>query len=117
NGYANVNRSNEKKPVRVQSYENDKSPYGVYDLAGNVSEWVDEFYSERYDGETFRQLRVYRGGNFHDKQVTGTYRNFDYPSLGDVPEKDERDKKDNKQEYIERLLPKVGFRCAKDAGK
>ncbi|MGH9767436.1 MAG: protein kinase domain-containing protein [Blastocatellia bacterium] len=111
NGYSNVNRSGETRPVRVHSYENDKSPFGAYDLAGNVSEWVDDFYSQRYDDEQIRKYRVYRGGNFADKPVTSTRRNFDYPALPeDVPEQD-------KLGYTQKVLPRVGFRCAKDAGK
>ncbi len=30
----------------VGAYANDKSPYGIYDLAGNAKEWCSDFYSE-----------------------------------------------------------------------
>jgi len=32
----------------VGTFEKDKSPYGIYDLAGNVAEWVADFYSDTY---------------------------------------------------------------------
>ena len=32
----------------VDSYETGKSPYGVYDMAGSVSEWVADWYDEKY---------------------------------------------------------------------
>ena len=32
----------------VGSYESGKSPYGIYDLAGNVWEWTADWYSETY---------------------------------------------------------------------
>ncbi|MDF0667358.1 MAG: SUMF1/EgtB/PvdO family nonheme iron enzyme [Nitrospira sp.] len=38
----------EKTLMPVGSYEAGKSPYGLYDMAGNVWEWVDDWYDARY---------------------------------------------------------------------
>jgi len=38
----------EKTLMPVGSYEAGKSPYGVYDMAGNVWEWVNDWYDSRY---------------------------------------------------------------------
>ena len=35
-------------PARVGSYEKGKSPYGLYDMAGNVAEWVADWFTEDY---------------------------------------------------------------------
>jgi formylglycine-generating enzyme required for sulfatase activity len=34
--------------VQVGSYPLGRSPYGVFDMAGNVEEWVNDWYSETY---------------------------------------------------------------------
>jgi iron(II)-dependent oxidoreductase len=36
------------KAQPVGSRPHDRSPYGVYDMAGSVSEWVQDFYDEKY---------------------------------------------------------------------
>ncbi|MDE3035598.1 MAG: formylglycine-generating enzyme family protein, partial [Nitrospirota bacterium] len=46
----------------VGAYEAGKSPYGIYDLAGNVTEWT----SSDYDRET----KVVRGGSWLVDAVT-----------------------------------------------
>lgn len=51
----------------VGSYKDNKSPYGVYDMSGNVWEWVYDWY-EPYEGSTYqtdafgKHNRVLRGG-------------------------------------------------------
>lgn len=102
NGYANVDRKGQTKPAPVRSFEKDLSLFGIYDLAGNVSEWVQDFYSERYGAKPDQQFRVYRGGNFLDapERGTNTYRWYDFPVLT-------RD--------VDAF--RVGFRCAKDIGQ
>ena len=47
------------RPERVGSYEKGKSPYGAYDMAGNVLEWTADWYD------------VYPGGNPKDSEYFG----------------------------------------------
>jgi hypothetical protein len=57
----------------VGSYPAGVSPYGVYDMAGNVWEWVSDWYQERYyqtapaknpKGPSNGKFRVLRGGSW-----------------------------------------------------
>lgn len=60
---------NEQDLMPVGSYEKGQSPYGVYDMAGNVMEWTADWY-EAYDGAKYqspnygKKRRVARGGSW-----------------------------------------------------
>jgi formylglycine-generating enzyme required for sulfatase activity len=110
--YANY-KSNDT--VHFGSYPFVKSPYGVFDMAGNVYEWVSDWYSlDFYQAVLNNNIsnptgplispfppshanygRVFRGGSWkstNDLQLTTTYR----------PHADPNSYKDD-----------LGFRCAK----
>ena len=72
----------------VESYQNGISPYGVYNMAGNVAEWVFDWYDEKYyadspttnpQGPSSGEYRVVRGGSWasYDSEVQTTYRSWD----------------------------------------
>ncbi len=88
-------------PLAVKSYLDGASPFGVYDMAGNVSEWTNsEFkpypHSKLPPDDPNSGKKVIRGGAFNipGKDQTATNRFFNPPSTRT------------------RFL---GFRCAKDA--
>ena len=92
-------------PSSVKSYEEGKSPYGAYDMLGNVWELVNDWYSETYyqatpssnpQGPDFGQARVDRGGSWLEKS--------NYISVS---------KRDNGDPSFSAL--NLGFRCAMDA--
>ncbi len=91
-------------PKPVGSIPGDRSPYGVFDMAGNVSEWTDSWY-RAYPGNTYKSTdygifqKVVRGGAFNEKQhfademfAQTTFRNYNRPHHAG---------------------PDNGFRCAK----
>ena len=87
----------------VQAYESGKSPYGLHQMAGNVGEWVSDWYSANYyeqspaknpAGPEQGQFKVLRGGSWSDlPKYLLTYGRFKLP-----PE--------TRNSY-------TGFRCAK----
>jgi formylglycine-generating enzyme required for sulfatase activity/serine/threonine protein kinase len=95
---------NPSHPMESGSRPQDRSPFGAIDMGGNVSEWVADWYGERYyeesprndpGGPTQGSERVYRGGSWGQmgKTVRSTFRNHMAPDgPGDIG---------------------VGFRCAR----
>jgi len=69
-GFANTGDNDEwgESMAPVGYYQDNRSPYGVYDMAGNAWEWVDEWYkpypgSDYFVSEAFGEKnRVIRGG-------------------------------------------------------
>ena len=104
-GKANMGIEGDRKTMPVGSYPSDVSPYGVFDLAGNVMEWARDWYAA-YPGNSFQDPRfgtnfkVLRGNAF---QKAGHYFLDAYRyafNRTEVPA----------DEYFEN----VGFRCATD---
>ena len=103
---------------RVGSYPAGASPFGVLDMAGNVAEWVQDYYDSNYytaainnnpPGPAARSTyfnRVLRGGTFADDDSyvrvskRSSTRGPDFGADLDTPE------------YIGEYSPRIGFRCA-----
>jgi formylglycine-generating enzyme required for sulfatase activity len=62
--------------TQVGSYESGKSPYNAYDMAGNVWEWVNDYYQSDYyadnasnpQGPSNGDYRVLRGGSWSNDE-------------------------------------------------
>jgi formylglycine-generating enzyme required for sulfatase activity len=77
----------------VGNYPKGASPFGVYDLAGNASEWVSDWYSESFSlaetrnpkGPETGTAKVMRGGGWYDAaaRITTTKRMFADPAHRD----------------------------------
>jgi formylglycine-generating enzyme required for sulfatase activity len=86
-----------KKPARVGSRPGGASPFGLFDMSGNVEEWVSDWYGEAVSDLSPRAgaSHVLRGGGWLSlpSQAKTTSRNW-----GSARE----------------AGPNVGFRCARD---
>ena len=108
-GGVNVGETAQPDAAAVGSFPADRSPAGVLDMGGNVSEWVFDWYKVDYyrvadetdpHGPTYRRGegtgRVVRGGSFADP----------------LPEARTANRRHRAEGYGYRT---VGFRCARDA--
>jgi formylglycine-generating enzyme required for sulfatase activity len=71
--------SNHSALTPVGTFEEGKSPYGVYDMAGNVWEWVADWYDQGYyktsplknpTGPSKGEYKVIRGGSWGSNGIT-----------------------------------------------
>jgi len=78
---SNIAHAGSKRGVKypplanIYRYDNGVSPYGAYQMAGNVSEWVSDWFDPHYyqrgvssnpKGPETGDMRVFRGGSWHE---------------------------------------------------
>src|SRR5690606_20272252 len=105
---------------RVGTYPAGASPFGVLDMAGNVAEWVHDFYSFDYSAVFEQTLnptgpatssslhRVVRGGSLGDAEINirVAKRSSVLGSNLSAPP--------GSSAYLGDFSPRIGFRCAAD---
>lgn len=92
--------------VAVGSYPRGISPYGIYDLAGNVWEWVEDWYSESYYKVSPENNPFGPAGNGTHKILRGGTWDSDADNLYTS----------SRLKYRPAFYTEgIGFRCAKDA--
>jgi len=95
--YANLSGEEDgfRYTAPVDQFKQDKSSYGVFDMAGNVMEWVSDWYQEDYykilpvsnpTGPLAGGYRVIRGASWNDSidhaRVTARFKMFpEYPDV------------------------------------
>ena len=99
--FANTNRCKGDTEAAA-NYETGKSPFGLYDMAGNVLEWTADWFDAKYyaasppsnpTGPETGQMRVVRGGSWYQFAESATTTSRGRVAPGDS-------------------LNYVGFRCA-----
>ena len=91
--------------AKKDQYDHGRSPYGAYEMAGNVWEWVQDFYDESYyknspaknpTGPSAGSSRVIRGGSWQNQPDTL--------------------RSSNRMKHVQdQQRVYIGIRCAKDA--
>jgi len=92
--YGKAKWNNHEALVPVGKLQDGKSPYGIYDLAGNVWEWVSDWYDPNYyatspsrnpQGPETGKYKVLRGGSwdFAPEDLRSARRDFNMPSATD----------------------------------
>ncbi|MBC8236208.1 SUMF1/EgtB/PvdO family nonheme iron enzyme [bacterium] len=128
----------------VGYFQNSASPYGVFDMAGNVWEWVADWYDSIYyknspqknpTGPIKGETRALRGGSWLSRMddVRCATRYHDRPDADGLPKDQEllaelrvlKEKvgtgamgwraSTKLMEWMEKHIEYYGFRCAKDA--
>jgi len=100
---ANVGDNDAGITVALGSYPEDKSVYGVFDMGGNVSEWVNDWY-QQYPGAEY-QSELF--GDIH-KVVKGGGAGVGHYALSYFYRSSRRGQTDPSTVSVD-----VGFRCAK----
>jgi formylglycine-generating enzyme required for sulfatase activity len=119
-GKANYGSNCFKDTTPVGTYENGKSPYGMYDMIGNVWEWVNDWYDDEsyYDGDYYQKSPFSNplGPAFSDLEVIGgcgaihVYRGGSWQDYANVTRRSV-----NLCSYSASDENNTGFRCARDA--
>jgi len=108
--------------TRVGTYAAGASPFGVFDMAGNVAEWVDDYFAVKaYEtaetanpqgpAETYTYQRVVRGGSLGDAEI-----NIRLAKRSAVAGPNPNALLDPAA-WIGDYSPRIGFRCAESAQK
>ena len=91
-GFANFDECTRGLTVEVGTYPEGASPFGVEDMAGNATEWVNDWYLEDYyiesslinpQGPDTGELRVAKGGSWKNPLlgVRTTNRSANFPEV------------------------------------
>ena len=106
--------------MKVGNFPAGASPFGVLDMAGNVAQWINDFYDANYyaknialnpQGPIARSnlfARVIRGGSFQEG-AANIRLSWRAPDNGPNP-----NAQPGTDAYNGDYSPKIGFRCASD---
>jgi formylglycine-generating enzyme required for sulfatase activity len=107
--------------TKVGQFPAGASPFGVLDMAGNVAEWVNDYYDSNYYSQGVSMnppgpgarsnffARVVRGGTYQDAFIDIRLANRASVLGSNLNASDV-----NSREYLGEFSPKIGFRCGSD---